>query len=492
MEYTKQDHMELVQKTYQNQTFQNTTFERSDIDNCKIERLTFYNCCFDRSSLTCIRAKDCVFEQCEFRNVDLISGDFAQCVFRSCDFSLANIGDNMFYQCEFNASNFTGAAIKENEFVHASFVGISLRGSETTLNTFRQTSVLNSEFGNCTVDYNIVEECLFQDSSLNVETLGTFFGFDLNSLHNCRFLSLGEESLESNQETLFDNIRSQFEREGRYIEVFIIDINRSLNNLIPGTEQLCAQIKGKLLAGSFVPSNQLQFLFNVFKELYRRKHLSFLALHYLKNGIQDILESVSPESKFYEKFILLYNNLNLLHNSMAADLTSLADWDFFEIDRPITVRFKFAEKPSVSIVDMLENCYTHVFGTPPETPSTILSEQPGSYLVFLQTTVYTLLAFRICTYLLAGSIKELVKIRANASLLVKKKLPRKYYLAATKPDTTVTVPQAIATLLTSVIKKVLPSSLQDIPVVDISDDNLKEVLEVSEEDVPSKNHASVK
>lgn len=492
MEYIKQDHMTLVQRVYQNQFFQNTTFERSDIDNCKIESLTFYDCCFDRSSLTCIRAKGCVFEQCKFRNVDMLSGDFVNCVFQGCDFSLANIGDNTFYQCQFNESNFTGATIKENDFICTSFIGISLRGSETTLNTFRQISVLNSEFGNCTVDYNIVENCTFQNSLLNAETLGTFFGLNLNTLHECRFLFLGEELLDSNLETLFNNIRGQFEQERRYIEVFIIDINRSLNNLISGTERLCMQIKEKLLADSYVPSGQLQFLFNVFKELYRRKHLSFLALYCLKNGIQDILETISPESRYYEKFVLLYNNLNLLHNSMAMDLTSLTDWDSFELDQPITVRFKFVKKPSISISDILENCHIHVFDCPPKTHPVVLSEQAGSYLVFLQTTVYTLLAFRICTYLLAGSMKELVKIRANASLLVKKKLPRKYYLAATKPDTTVTVPQAITTLLTSVIKKVIPNSLKEIPVVDISDDNLKEILEVFEDTVPPKNQDSVK
>lgn len=492
MEYIKQDHMTLNQRTYQNQSFQNTTFERSDIDNCKIERLTFYNCCFDRSSLTCIRAKDCVFKHCKFRNVDMLSGDFANCVFQRCDFSLANIGDNIFYHCQFNESNFTSATIKENDFLHTSFMEISLRGSETTLNTFRQTSILNSEFGNCTVDYNIVENCTFQNSLLNAETLGTFFGLNLNTLRNCKFLFLGEELLESNQETLFNIIRNKFEQERRYIEVFIIDINRSLNNLISGTEWLCIQIKEKLLAEGYVPSGQIQFLFNVFKELYRRKHLGFLALYCLKNGIQDILETISPESRLYEKFILLYNNLNLLHNSMATDLTSLTDWDAFELDRPITVRFKFAKKPSASIADILDRCHMHVFDCHPETRPIILSEQAGSYLVFLETTVYTLLAFRICTYLLAGSMKELVKIRANASLLVKKKLPRKYYLAATKPEITVTVPQAIATLLTSVIKKVLPSSLKDIPVVDINDDNLKEILEVFKEEVPPKNQVPVK
>lgn len=138
--------------------------------------------------------------------------------------------------------------------------------------------------------------------------------------------------------------------------------------------------------------------------------------------------------------------------------------------------------------EILEICYYYVFDCAPAVRPAILAEQSGSYVVFLTMTVQTFVAFRICTYLLSGSIKELVKIRANTTLLVQKKLPKKYFLEVTKPESTVTVPQATAALLTKLIKKVLPEPLKNMPLSDISEDNLKEVQEVSQKDVPTKHH----
>lgn len=486
MEYTKKDHLTFVQKEYQGKTFQNIAFERSDIDNCKVENCRFSTCNFNRSSIVCVRAKNCVFERCKFQNADILSGDFTNCQFQECDFSLANICDNIFCRNQFVRANFLSTTIKENEFLDSNFMEGSFRGSLTSLNIFRQTSVQDSEFGNCTVDYNILERCVFRNSWLNAEMLGTFFGLHLKDLQECKFLFLGEEVLESDCRALCSRIRSQFDQESRYMEMFILDVNSSFNQLLPATEQLCADLMQKMLNGDYVPADQFQFLFYVYKELYRQKHLGFLALYQLKRGIQAILDSVSPAHRCYEKVVLLYNNLNLIYNSMMADLGALSDSDFLEIDQPIVVRFTFENKPHMAMDEMLETCYSFVFDHSPSVHPTVLLEQSGSYIVFLSMTIQTLLAFRICTYLLAGSIKELVKIRANTSLLVGKKLPKKYFLEVTKPESTITVSQAVAALLTNLVKKALPASLKNLPVPDISEDNLKEIQEIPAEDVPPK------
>lgn len=482
VEYTRRDHLTITQKDIPSQTFEDVTFERSDIDNCQVNEVTFRNCIFDRSSLICLRVKGCVFEQCSFQNIDLISCEIADCRFQNCVFALATICDNLFFECQFEMIDFTGATLKENEFKNTIFTAISLRGSATSLNYFRHTTVKGSEFGNCTVDYNIVEDCNFYDSSLNIETPGAFFGLNFSNLHNCKILSLGEQLPDSDQEVLFANLRSQFEREGRYIDAFIVGVNQSLSNLIPGVMRLCMQLKEKLCAGGHFPSDQLLFLFNVFKELYRQKKLAYIALYHLRDGIREILESTSPDMKGYEKYVLLYNNLNLLHNSMMADLEVLADWDYFEQERNVTVCFKFKERPSKPIVEILEVCYVYVYGHRPDVRPRVLSEKNGSYIAVVQTTIFTLLAFRISTYLLVGSVKDLTKLRANASLLFAKKLPEKYYLAAIKPETSVTIPHAISILLTGLIKKIIPAPLKDLPIIGIDEDNLDEIQEVSDDD----------
>lgn len=488
MEYIKRDHLTLVQEQFQGKTFQNITFERSDIDNCKIENCRFLNCSFDRCSITCVCAKDCVFEGCKFRNADILSNEMANCRFQECDFSLVTFCDNTSFQDQFAQPNFLSANIKGNEFLFSTFVHASFRGSMISLNIFRQATIKDSEFGNCTVDYNISEYCVFQRSWLNIEILGTFFGLRSDDMLECRFLLLGEEIVESDCEALYNSAQRQFEQEGRYMEQFLLDINRSFDELLPATERLCINLKQRMFSGDHVPSDQLQFLFHVYKELYRQKHLGFLALYQLERSILEILDGISPTNKCYEKVLLLYNDLGLLHRSMTADLAALAEERALEDNNPMIVRFKFEKKPQIAMDEILEICYCYVFDCAPAVRPAILAEQSGSYVVFLTMTVQTFVAFRICTYLLSGSIKELVKIRANTTLLVQKKLPKKYFLEVTKPESTVTVPQATAALLTKLIKKVLPEPLKNIPLSDISEDNLKEVQEVSQKDVPTKHH----
>lgn len=458
--------------------------KRIDIDNCTIENSIFSFCCFDRASVACVRVKGCSFQNCQFKNIDLCGCNFMDCTFQNCDFSLAELSDNIFCSTNFIHTDFTGAALRENEFIQTEFKIVSLRGSGTVQNTFRNCNICKSEFGNCTINYNILESCNFYRSYLNVEMLATCFGVYPESLHDCELLGLGKSHPEYNLKTLRNLVREHFTNMGQYFEVFLLDLNYSLNNLMLGTSNLCNKMYEDVLRGDNIQSVQLTFLFNVFKELYKRGELGYLVLHELREGIQSILETLPTTEKSYEKFVLLYNNLSLLKNSMAGDLSEVTDWDIYNIDRPVVVRFHFQEKPSESLVNLLTQCYVYTFDHLPEQMPIILSEECGSYIAVIQTTVYTLLAFRLCSYLLVGTVKDIIKLRANMSLLASKKLPRKYYLEATKLETNITIPQAIAALLTGLIKKTLPQALQNMPVQDLNKENLREIIEISKEDAP--------
>lgn len=483
------EHLELSHKQYSALEFTEKNFNRSSIDNCDLHDSRFQKCSFDRASLICLRADNCVFDSCQFQNVDLLSCRLSNCKFKACNFSLANICDNTFSDCEFEDVDFRGATLKENEFLSMKLIHISLRGSVTSLNNFRDTDIFDSEFGNCTVDYNILENCFFQHSIINVESFGAFYGLDPSSLQNTQFLSLGQPQEYTDIAVLIQTVRAEFERDHQYIYLFILELNTTKNSLLECTEHLCKDLRETVCSGNYIPSDQLTFLFNVFKEFYRKKQLGFLALCTFRNCIGDILNEISSGFKFYEKFVLLYNNLNLLYHLMISDLAEFQNWDYYSVDKRIIVRFKFKYKPAQAIVKVLEDCYQYVYDRSPEAPPILLAEQTGSYIVFIQTTVYTLLAFRLCTYLLVGSVKDIVKLRANMSLLVSKKLPRKYYLEVTKPESQVTIPQAIAALLTGLLKKALPAPLKNFPVKDFSSENLTEMVEVSKDDVPkSKNH----
>lgn len=482
----------LTQQRLENCVLQGRSFDRSSVNNCTFREFTFQDCSFNRSGLIGSRGQKCTFERCQFKNVDLSSCTFTNCTFKECDFALADVSDNRFFCCQFEKTDFTGSTLKDNEFIEVNFLYISLCGSLTTLNTFRRATVSDSEFGNCTIDYNVYESCFFHNSYLNVEMLGTSFGLSLKDIDACKILILGREILEEDQTAIFCRTRNYFEDSGHYFECFIMDLNHSLNSLIPGIKDLGAKMRESLVSDSYISPNQLLFLFNLFKELYKRGVLAYLALYQFKTDLLEILNSLSPDAGSYEKLILLYNNLNLLHNSMMADLEVISDQVLPTEDKQISVRFTFAKKPDMPIDAFLEDCYIFVFDRPSEKRPTVLSEQTGSYIVCVQTTIYTLIAFRICTYLLVGSVKELVKLRANVSLLVGKKLPRKYYLEVTRPENPITIPQALAALLTGLLKKSLPVWLGELPVRDFSKENLQEIAEEAGGKIPQKNHTSAK
>lgn len=473
------DHLIRTEQTALTQRIEQQDFRRSDIDNREMNELSFNDCRFDRSSITCIRARNSTFTSCQFLNADILSCSFTDCTFENCDFSLANLGDNTFNRCNFRNTVFTGATIRANEYLSVVFVQISLRGSVTSLNTFRNTVIEDSEFGNCTVDYNILEECSLQNSIINAESFGSFFGLEPTMLDNVSFVSLGHPVEEDSLEHLLDLTRKEFEEERRYTELFVLNQNLSAYSTLDSTIQLCEKLKEKVLAGNYIPADQLTFIFNVFKELYRRKRLGFLVLDKLRTSVGDILNVVSTEYKFYENFVLLYNNLGLLYQSLLSDLATLEDWEYLSVDRPIFVKLHFETKPTTSIPMLLETCYQYVYDTPLVPPPVILDERKGSYLVFLETLVKTIIALNLSCFLLVGTVKHLIKLRANLSVLTSKKLPRKYYLAVTKPDTEISIPQAVATLVAGLIKKVVPGELQD-SLQAIGADNLKEIIEVTE------------
>lgn len=338
----------------------------------------------------------------------------------------------------------------------------------------------------------MVEDCVFLASYLNIETFGTFFGLDLSNIHDCKFLSLGEQSTVTDIERLMEIARHQFKQDGRHAEVFILDLNRSLDNLIAGTESLCTCIGEKVLSGRYIPMDQLNFLFNVFKELYRRKMLGFYPLNRFMEGIRDILNDLSPDSKCYERFVLLYNNFSLLSNSMIADFRSFSDWSLDKQDRSIIVRMHFQEKPSMPIVEILEACHIYVFGEKPSQSPIVLAEQAGSYIVYIEAAMATLLAFRLGAFLLVGGVKDLVRVRANLSLLTSKKLPRKFCLEAIKQEPDLKIPPEIAVLMPTLLKGPILKILGKISGEDISDNNLKEIREVMREEVSDENHSADK
>ncbi len=471
------EHLDICRKSYSGDIYSEQSFNRSSIESCHLMNLQFNDCTFDRSSLLCIYATGCTFSRCQFINVDLLSCNFTNCTFLDCDFSLANISDNTFSKGKFENVDFRGATIRENDFLGLIMMHISFRGSTMCLNAFRQVTVFDSEFGNCTEDYNIADKCSFVRSILNVESLGTMYGVSFSVLDEPTLLLLGEPQNIENLQVFSELVYEGFLQAKQFVQAFVFELNTSRRSLTESTEFLCEQMKKAALNGEYIPSDQLTFLFNIFKDLYRKQRLAFLAVNQILECAKEIVNQLPPDERIYEKFVLFYNHIGLLHQSLARDFAALPDWEELTQDRPIIVHFHFEHKPEYMLVSFLEACHQYVFDCQPKTLPRLLSEASGSYVAVVQLTVYTLVAFRLCTYLLAGSVKELVKLRASLTMLKRKRLPKEYCLQVVKPDSEITIPRAIAALLSGLLKKAVPDIFSNVPIKDFGEDNLIEMAE---------------
>lgn len=463
----------LVKKDIVNQNYDQYSFHRSDIHNCTFSNTNFTACDFSRSNFMCLRFDKCIFMECDFRNIDLTTCKLSNCNFEKCDFMLSEIADNYFYKCTFNLGNFTGATLKDNAFNMCSFLQIDLNGSITSLNYFRECDISDSIFGNCTIDYNIMTGCKLADSRINIETLGTTFGLTLQELERVTFLSLGNE-LPDSPET-FSKIRDCFEKENDCIGLFVYDISFAHKPLIEAVDTLISGIQIKNNNQEFIPSNGFTFLFRVFQELYKQQQLPFIALARFCTFISDTLRRVSMEDIFYEKYILFYNNLTLLRSAMLSDFSELHGSS--DPKEMVTIKMTFHVKPTVEIAKVLDEMHIYIFGEAPYQPTECFRVCTGSYVEVLHMSITTLFALNLSLFLLIGCVKKLIVLRANTKLLLSPKLPKKYYLEATKLDKEHGMSPQIVNLIISHIMKSVPDSLKNIEEAGFSSENLEEVKE---------------
>lgn len=466
----------ITQKNYNDLELQSYDFTRSNIFNVTLTQSVLSNCIFDRSSIVSLKVNNCIFKNCRFINIDLKTCKFVNCNFVDCNFSLANILENIFENCLFEKINFTGASLRENDFNKADMINLDLNGSGTTLNCFCITHIKDSIFGDCTIEFNIMKDCIIENSKINIETLGSVYGINKNSLRNVSFLLLGE-TVEETFEDICKKMRDDIINEQRIIELFVYDVCIGELNVIDATDQLINDLQYIINNNRYLTGEESTFLFNVFKELYNTRKLPFIALYRLCQNLRKMIDYLKIDNKHYEIFLLLSNHLVLIQNAMLADL--LND-ELFNIhksnDSVVTTQIIFNKKPDINIVEAFDQIYEYINGEKPKTIPTLISEEQGSYIVVLQIILQSVLALKLFLFLVNGCVKDLTKIRTNFEVLISKKnLPKKYILEVTKHEENNHLKE-IVQIISGLTNKSIPPNILELVKKGINADNIKEIL----------------
>lgn len=464
----------LYRKSICEEQYTDFDFTRSDINNCNQNLNIYKRCVFDRSSLMLLRVQKCKFYSCSFRDADIISGQMENCEFIDCDFTLANIEDSTFIKCIFENCNFTGGALKENLFSENTLQMIDLNGGTLSLNNFNSCNIKQSVFGNCTCDYNFFSNCQIDFCRLNIELLGTSYGLTAAMLHKVVFLSLGRElSGDANQIAL--RLKEYYKNEHLFVELFVLRIGFEQGNILDALMTFAESFRNNLESKIYLPKDELTFIFRVFQELYRIERLPFAGLHYFYSNLVDILRDTKDRNKYFENLLFFHNNICLLYREMQKDFLCFHIPDEVDAQQYITVSMRFRRKPNDNIPGLLEQLHLNFYGCPPSSPVKLLEERKGSFLAIIQMTVATLFALQISLMLLTGCCYQLIRLRAAGSILMKKKLPRKYYMSVPINDEPNKLPQQLASMvIKGLSKKFFFSTGSDI----LDADNLESISEV--------------
>lgn len=445
----KQDfkHLIIMHQTIKEKLFKSKNFQRSNVQNVHIQNCTFNNCDFSRSSLTNLRISDCVFIDCKFIDADLSFCKLSNNTFKNCNFSFAEIENMNFYKINFTNTLFTGARLANNTFLETSFIEVDLNGSTTKFNCFETSLWEKSIFGNCSIDYNIAINSKFVSSKMNLETLGSTWGLQESDLKDITFLSLGRELVE-NRESIYANYYNYLTEKKLCLEKFTFQVSLKKENIYENFKQLLDCINERYINGQYLSPDELRYFYEILKVMRREAMLPLLILNQILSFSKELLKNFSTDDTYYETFLLFYNNICLIYNSMTHELASYR-YDSLDNNCTYHVKIVFKEKPKQNVVQVFNILYQYVFNTSSSVNIQFIKDEKGSYIIWLIMPLAALAAFNIGTLLLTGGVKHLIKLRASSEVLFSKKLPRKYYLDVYEKDDSDEIAKGIISMLLS-------------------------------------------
>jgi uncharacterized protein YjbI with pentapeptide repeats len=266
----------------------------SIIKNCKVTNANFSRC-----DLNVVRVENCVFTNVDFSAADIMSSIFSNCRFIHCNFDEAHISDCDFINSHFKKSTMTNCSFLKSIIKDSVFSETDFESSTMLLNKYYSTSFSNMTLGNCTFEYHIMRDCMFDSVTLNTDCLAYLYGCTENQLKTVKLLFLGKEIPESYRidKDFIEELFQGFIEKHWYLGALLLKMNFRVTSIYDSLSLIIELLIQQNSYGFLLKADELRFIINILLEQDSNGELPSLALDNFINRINNIIDHSLDKNK---------------------------------------------------------------------------------------------------------------------------------------------------------------------------------------------------
>jgi uncharacterized protein YjbI with pentapeptide repeats len=418
---------DLTYKTFRNLNVSGAHAYRSLFTGSLFQNCQFDSAVFSRSDLDGIRAEITSFAKCDFTTCDIRSSHFSGCTFQECKFNNTFIDDCFYDECKFVECTFNGASLTNCRFQNSLLRKCPLTEATFLHNRMQKTRISEMVLGNCTILYSILADCTLINVTINAESIGALLGLTRAQLEQSKIIYLGQLQVVPADSDIVRLLAEEYSRRKWSIEQLVVNLNFDLASVLGSFDQYLSDRYARFVENGFVKGDEIRFLTDILVELASHDRLPLLtALDVLEwCGRLEVALSQKSNSTA-DSIVALASRCILLINSMVDKVSAELLWPApDQFDAPVYLRVIFNKKPELALTETL-NSIKQVSLLPIAKPSSLLDAQLGSYIEVVNTSIYTVFAFRLFLFVLNGCVIQATELKARINVFKKRRAPKSY------------------------------------------------------------------
>lgn len=404
------DNITIVNKEAVQSIFNGSVFKDSTLIKLNLKR----------SDFNAVRFENTTLREIDFSSSDIQSTYFSNCTIIDCNFSDALISDCtftnvQFINCSFAHSGFSNSIINKSLVKKADF-----ECSTVVLNKFYDTVFEDTCLGNTTFMFHILKRCVFNNVSMNSDSIAYLYGLSLQDLQKFEFIFLGKKiEIQPiiNVQFLRDLINTFLQKHWMMGAVFI-GLNYNLYTPYQCLNEIIRIINGQCKFKQLIKKDEIEFLKYIINELKEEKRLPVLGIELIIDGIANIQmqESDINRNILYN----LYHFCSMIKDEVESYIIQVQD-DLFN-EEYVDFELVFKERPNVNVNNFLNRISSIV-----KFPLNIYRERQGSFILEGSSILLSLLIIAKTVLWLTGNAIKIYKDyieckKQNLDLRIREKL----------------------------------------------------------------------
>jgi hypothetical protein len=267
--------------------------------------------------------------------------------------------------------------------------------------------------------------------SINAESIGAIFGLTPEQLSQADMVYLGEEEPLPPGTDILSLISEEYRKRKWHIGQLVLAVNFGLASTISAFDDYLSLSYKRFTEFGFAKGEELEFLGDLLQELAFLDRLPLLTVLNVLEWCTALEAAIiqsnlnQPESSG-DALRTLASRVALLTNSLLHRLDSdLPEVEFGEKDRPLCIKATFDQKPDLPLAEFL-NSLTATSALDIAQKSHLVRVEKGSYVEFVFTTLFTVIALQIVLFLLNGCVIQLTELKERTKILARKNAPQNY------------------------------------------------------------------